>query len=673
MKSVLRQLPSFLGPGLLLFLLAVQIAAASNGFQGSENGLLRLLEVPAVLLGWGGVALLLPLLLWMVLDWWGYTPSGFALKSLGAMSLGVACAAVAGLAAGHAGGGVVGSSLAELLGDTLGTPIAAILLVAMAAPAGVLAFSRLGVHQLRAVASTPATPSARATPKAKTTTAGRSKGTKSKATAPRAGLRGFSLSGALSGAGDIAKRALALIPHRRQTVASDLEALARNSAAKRSATGAPKQFPGARDVGTVRYADEPESPATEEDALPTIAEVLSGKYEDELALESDPVYEDVARPDYETKEAPSPTTSSSDEGDDEDTEDLDGPIHVDADGNIVRSAPIRPVQSPIVRVSRDETPDREVTHIGESGPPASLRVRSDDADDALPPGVRWADEPAASAEVSPAFTPTEEPEVVQAPPIEPAQPISPQVVSPQPVSPQPVSPQPVSPQPGLKDAAPEGGDGDLGVPRDLPRAEPLVLDALRGTTAQRAAKRQAARRPGETRAEERNVVRTAMKDSMTKLAQAGPTETHLRKLEATGLFDLDADKRSREKPVAPEIAVPRVDDAAPPPPKSEPPRELSAAAKAEAARRAAQKALVHQLRGDDRDPQFGDAVELALQRGDVSLVLLSRKLRTSYARSRALLDRLVQTDVVTKANEHGSHRTLLTAEFWAEVQSLAGE
>jgi DNA segregation ATPase FtsK/SpoIIIE-like protein len=203
------------------------------------------------------------------------------------------------------------------------------------------------------------------------------------------------------------------------------------------------------------------------------------------------------------------------------------------------------------------------------------------------------------------------------------------------------------------------------------------LDALRGTTAQRAARRQVARRPGEARAEERNVVRNALKDSLTALAQDGSRETHLKKLEATGLFDLEPRNRTAAARPAPgsgsldaRTATPETAEAGN---TTTPPGTLSPAAQAEAARRAAQKALVHQLRGDDRDPQFGDAVELALQRGTVSLVLLSRQLRTSYARSRALLDRLVETDVVTRANEHGSHKVLLTPEFWAEVQALSGD
>ena len=665
MKSVLRQLPSFLGPGLLLFLLAIQIAAGFSGFQGSENGLLRLLEVPGVLLGWGGVALLLPLLLWMLLDWWGYTPSGFALKSLGAMSLGVASAAVAGLFAGHAGGGVVGSALAELLGETLGTPLAAALLVAMAAPAGVLAFSRLGVGQLRAVTAAPAAPAKPAPP------------------TPSGSGRRPSLSSVLSGAGDLARRAVALIP-RRPAAASDLEALARNSAARRGAKPAaaerpPVQFQGSRDVGEIRYADEPDPEPIEDDeeALPSIADVLTGKYEGELALESDPVYEDVARPDYETR-------GREDDGPAEE----DGPIHVDAEGNIVRSAPIRPIRSDVVRSSRDESPDAEVTHIGESGPPASLRVRRDADEVQLPPGVRWADDPISHEPVSHApvsDAPDSHAPVGHAP-------VGHAPVGHAPVGHAPVGHAPVGhePEPAVQDppqdpgsGAPDPGtvspqptidrptsDDDVGVPRDLPRAEPLVLDALRGTTAQRAAKRQAARRPGEARAEERNVVRTALKDSLTSLAQTGTRASHLKKLEATGLFDLEP-KAKQQQAQSRQAVTAEGDTPTELEPKSAEPSALSPSAKAEAARRAAQKALVHQLRGEDRDAQFADAVEIALQRGAVSLVLLSRRLRTSYARSRALLDRLVETDVVSRANEHGSHQTLLTAAFWAEVQALA--
>ena len=86
-RTISANLASFVAPGLVLLLLAIQVAFGLRGFDKPDDSLLYVLQVPGVLLGWGGVVMLLPLLAWMVLDWWGYDLNGFALKGLFGVTL----------------------------------------------------------------------------------------------------------------------------------------------------------------------------------------------------------------------------------------------------------------------------------------------------------------------------------------------------------------------------------------------------------------------------------------------------------------------------------------------------------------------------------------------------------------------------------------------------------
>ncbi|MDA1195324.1 MAG: hypothetical protein O2894_09070, partial [Planctomycetota bacterium] len=140
-RPFLEHLASFVAPGLVLLLLGIQVALGLRGFDRAAESVFAALQVPGVLLGWGGVVLLLPLLIWMVLDWWGYNLGGFALRGLGSAVLGVASAGAFGLLAGPPQGGLIGGGLADILQATVGPIIGAIVLFLMAAPAAVLAFS----------------------------------------------------------------------------------------------------------------------------------------------------------------------------------------------------------------------------------------------------------------------------------------------------------------------------------------------------------------------------------------------------------------------------------------------------------------------------------------------------------------------------------------------------
>jgi ring-1,2-phenylacetyl-CoA epoxidase subunit PaaA len=115
MKALPRLLLSFLAPAVVLLLLGVQIAFGLRGFDNPRGGAATMLEVPGLLVGWGALAFLVPLLAWLVIDWWGVSAPGLALKSLGAGVLALSAGALVAMAGGVAAGGHVGAALADLL------------------------------------------------------------------------------------------------------------------------------------------------------------------------------------------------------------------------------------------------------------------------------------------------------------------------------------------------------------------------------------------------------------------------------------------------------------------------------------------------------------------------------------------------------------------------------
>src|SRR5688572_17345387 len=108
MNAAVRKWLPALAPGLVLVLLAIQLLLGFRGFDRPHPGLVGALELPGRLLGWGGVVLLLPLLAWLLVGWWGFGVTGMALKMLGAVTLGLAVGGLAGLAGGEAAGGRIG-------------------------------------------------------------------------------------------------------------------------------------------------------------------------------------------------------------------------------------------------------------------------------------------------------------------------------------------------------------------------------------------------------------------------------------------------------------------------------------------------------------------------------------------------------------------------------------
>ncbi|MGE0191831.1 MAG: hypothetical protein AB7T63_07275 [Planctomycetota bacterium] len=655
MQSVLRLLPSFLGPGLLLFLVSVQIACGMDGFE-SGGGLLGLLEVPGVLLGWGGVALLLPLLTWLLLDWWGYSPSGFALKSLGGLALGIAVGGLGGLMGGKAGGGLVGADLAAMLADNLGSAFAIFALLLMAVPAGILSFAKLGVGTGRSVAPSSTTTPARP---------------RREAHAPSSG------DGPAAGASAWLSGLAARMPRRRPKVTTDLEALARRNAGGRAryprqqfddqGNELPMAFEGSRDVGVIRFADgsEPDpaaaparvspprsAPVARDDGLPTLRDVLSGQADVPASTAGDEAgggLEAGAEPGEAGDDTDAMGAASSDEPTYDDIEsefdEEDGPIHVDAHGRPVpRPKPTagrpaepantskvrgRPARGPELRDSRDDAPAADVVHLPEAGPPASVllaRDRTQNDAEALPPGVRFADEPAPA--------PTEE---TSGPARRPS--LSAEASTPRSTT--------SAPAPTAPEAA----------------GEP-VLEALKGTTAQRVAIQKAEARDPETRAEEMRAVRSSVRRTLAPVTDEGADPVHLRKLEACGLFEPTTAPGSRgsSPPSGAAPTAPLASWAA----KAD--RVAESGPRVEAARLAAQKALVHELKGEGRDPLFADAVEVALSSGAVSAALLARRLATSQERARELLRRLLATDVVGAPGPSGTCATVLTRTVWDEIR-----
>lgn len=135
-------------PVLVFLMLVIQLVQAFRGFHLPHPGLLGFLEAPGTLLGLGGVLVLLVLLAWLLLGWSGRDPStrpgpaGLLLPLFGTVVLGLALAGISGLLGGEALGGRWGEGLGAFLqASVLGKAGGLVLLLLMAAPAGVLAFT----------------------------------------------------------------------------------------------------------------------------------------------------------------------------------------------------------------------------------------------------------------------------------------------------------------------------------------------------------------------------------------------------------------------------------------------------------------------------------------------------------------------------------------------------
>lgn len=627
LRPFLENLASFLAPGLVLLLLGIQVAFGLRGFDQPAANALVVLQVPGILLGWGGVVLLMPLLVWMVLDWWGYSLGGFALKGLGSAVLGIAAGAFFGLFGGQGAGGVVGGGLADVLSGTVGTLIGAIVLTIMAIPAAVLAFS------LRK-------PSARPEPAAR------------KAAPTDDDAKGGLLA-----------KITGLFRRDRTPVENRWYPKQRFDA---WGNELPMQFGGSRDVGGIRFADEDEpsdaptqptsegapapttasaaatagDPAAPDDApetiadllegeerLPTIPELLAGKASNSL----DPFADD---PSGGAREL------ASDAAD-------EGPVHVGSahDG------------------------ERDTTH-PETAYPSGWNTPAAKADEGLLPGVRYADitpavpldaeddnhdEGLASDTDDPTAGTEDDPVVTADLGLSDA--VAAAVRGPAPAPADAQSRMAASVREGVRrsvEALRGSGDGSTPEPKSryLEKLEASgMFDFARPLTDPEPAK------PTRKKA-------AAKKKAATKKAAAKKTAA---KKKAPAKKKAAKKKAVAKKKAARKKAAPRKKAAA----KKAPTKKKAAAKKRTLSERTAgvkvarrKAAVLESLRIERLDPLFARAVDAALERGSASSMLLTRTLGLPFGRANALLERMIGAGVIGEAGPSGSNPVLISKADW---------
>ena len=626
LRTILNALVAFLAPGLLLLLLGIQVALGLRGFDQPASGALFVLQVPGILLGWGGVLLLAPLLMWLVLDWWGYEApggdmGGLALKALGSAVLGIAAGALFGLAGGTALGGMIGGALAAVLGTALGKVVSVFVLGLMAAPACVLALS---LQKRRPAPSTPASTSpVEAAPTDEPEAAASSAG-------PRLPERGYGFWSHVRGLfrGDRVPVEQRWYPKQRfDAWGNEL----------------PMDFKGQRDVGAIRFVgeDEPtveheivadvaaaattdERPTTiadllaGEERLPTIPELLAGNYNASLQVG----YLDPSG---------GPRELAGDEAE-------DGFVHVDGAG--------RPLDGPLAGSPAGAAPERAASSFS-FAPADPVPRRGDDAP--LAPGVRYADP-----------EPPEEPEDVDAPEPERARVVEQQLV--------------------LSQIVCDAVRGPVIAPRDAAQTRRTIRDTLRARVETIRAESESPDAPpsrylqklealgmfeptdpwpedDDAPGPEAPAPRTPQKkQTSTPKKKATPRKTTSKQA---------APKKAAPRKVGPKQAtaakaVPKKAATLTARPKKGGPRRPDTQARAHAA-------MLESLRIERLDPLFSRAVEAALDRGAASPVLLTRRLGLPFARASALLERMTASGVVGAAQPNGASPLLITREEWASV------
>jgi hypothetical protein len=651
LRPLLDALASFLAPGLLLMLVGLQVALGLRGFDQGAHGLLALLQVPGLLLGWGGVVLLLPLLAWMVLTWWGFEApggdlGGLALKALGSAVLGIAVGAGLGLLGGARLGGVIGGSLASLLEHAVGSTLAVAVLAVMAAPACVLALSlqkRRG-QATEAPAGAGATPPARGSRERKASSAG--------SDAPRQGWF---------------RHLLGRFRRRREDVEHRWYPKRRFDA---WGNELPMDFGRQRDVGAIRFADggteegpppapgaEPEASGEQvaegEERLPTIPELLSGRYEGRLShlLAEDP--------------SGGPREAAADDAE-------NGPVHVDSEGR-PRAGAAPPPFVPAA-AARREAP--------------------------LPPGVRYAEPSAAGPSAAgpssagpSAATPERAPEPGAGVP-EAAEAEADPVLS------EAVRQAVRGPQVGAPDAGPSRrtirealrrrvqgiraeAESAGGTNRYLEKLEALgMFDAVeppaetasgaptpasggrRKTprkatrkTPPRATGNRAAKHPAKRSAKKGAAKAPARRAGRSTGAASGKTSDGRAPSKGSGRTSAGASaKASGAKSGKPTGPAARKTSA----------RTTSAAARRKTTRRPrkAAPAQADALRAERKDPLFARAVATALDRGAASPVLLTRTLGLPFGRATALMARMVAVGVLESPGPDGTSRLHIDRSDW---------
>ena len=661
-RNLLSNLATFVAPGLVLLLLAIQVAFGLRGFDKPDDSLLYILQVPGVLLGWGGVAMLVPLLAWMVLDWWGYDLNGFALKGLGSAVLGIAVGTLVGLDGGVAAGGLVGGGLAAVLLDSVGAAVAWILLLLMTVPACILAFSlQRGVRA--------------PTPKA----AQPSGGTAPAATAPT----GASKPGLL-------KRLVGVLL-RKPAIGDEDAAWYPQQRFDAAGNELPMDFGRSRDVGGIRFADE-EDEAEEratantdtdtdtdterppsaadllegEERLPTIPELLAGNFHGASS--------GVDRGD--------PSGGALELG--ESAVEDDGPIHVDGDGRPV--APTRPVMpptpEPVQPAAEDTTPRfRDPDQPREMQAPLPFLTPPKTAkppEPKLPPGVRYADEAPAEAATTEAgaTAPEADPLVArkQPPPATPdpedqlSQAVRDAVRGPAPAASDTVSQRNAQTiRKSLRDSvAALQTDGTS--ERHLKKLEAMGLfDTLEEAPADEPAAK-APPKPRKTPDAEAGSA-TATRAPAKKQAKPRKKAKAKAKRKVAARPKTTAKKKTaRKKAAVRKKAARRASPKTPDAPDTPQARTRTPARKRTAQTAVAERKLMLEgLRIERLDPLFRRSVEAAFDRGAASPMLLTRRLGLPFARAEALIDRMVTTGVLRPATDAGSHPLAITRKEWERL------
>jgi hypothetical protein len=612
-----RWIPA-LAPGLVLVLIAAQIPLGVRGFHLPHGGLWGALELPGRLLGWGGVALLLPLFTWLLLGMWGYSVTGMALKMLGGVTLALSVGGLAALAGGEAAGGRIGGPLADLLSQSLGGVVATIVLLLMAAPGVLLASARfqLGPPSKRA-SPTLAAPTLSAPKRAQ------EQPSPGPSAPPAARTRGW-------------------YPERR----FDAEG-----------NELPMEFGNAKDVGGIRYRDEEPRARAPEPARGPLA-----------APPAAPAPEPPAARDEPAPGAPAwPKGLVHAEGEDDAGEREDEPPTRAAVPNAaerLRPAAARPT-SPKERGRVQPAPD-------EAAPEAPKRVfaRSlfpkNPGDPVLIPGVRYRDEPEPPPAPA-APPPAPPPPPAAAPPAAPPPPAPRREAAPTsslPARREAPSRAPSKPAPSPPVSKPSEPDLFPHSIEPAPPPAPTPDGPRRGTrTTPAPAPAPAASPPREPRP-------PAERDDAVPFGGQADNSRYQSKLAASGIFD---------EPAAPPAATPRPSARAAPEPETAPEGVRTPAPPARKGTKRASKpppapepepppvaaptarpkgAWVQEL----GDPVFVKAVEASLERGAASAVLLTRRLGLGYGKAQALIERLAKTGVLGEVSPTGARPVLITRE-----------
>lgn len=672
MQITKRLVLSLLAPGVVCLLVAVQIAYGLRGFADPRGGVAAILEVPGLLVGWGSMFFLVPLLVWLVLDWWGVSFSGIALKCLGATAVAIAVGSMFGIVGGVDAGGHLGAGLADLLTGTLGTGVSLALLGLMALPGLVL--TCIGFLQ-HGEGETKTAPARAKKPRKARKTKTESPPAPASAAAPPA-----------EPAEAPPKRSPLF---KRKKKVSNLADLVRDSAKRERQPGEPwyperrfddsgnempMDFGEHRDVGGIRYADpgldtepeaEPETGTGTEDAelpaveaaeaeasaLPTIPELFAGDYDSD-ALEEELSGE--ASDDAAQKE-----DAASEEAD------AGARRHVDIANRATPLAPRAPGGD-----------DRVVEGVGR------VVGSAEPEDEPLMPGVRYA-EPApppaqaAADDEEEAFDEEEEAlgEIMRQ--------------TPTPAEPEPEAEEPED-TPSVKDSVLQALDGEAHTKSSQRYLEKLeasgIFDFMEGgadTSEAKPAKKQAAARrkapakpkaPARKKAAKKKATAkkaAKKKTAAKKAARKKKTTTH----KASAVRKSEPKPAAKKKPTPPSVSIKEAKDTEHP---SVPrdqwktgswrhgPHGIQASARPPE-RETVSASTRRRVIRERRDPLFTRAAQVCLDRGAASPVLLTRRLGIGYTQAKSLVERLVYTGVLGRMTPSGSHPTIMTPAQWTEA------